>query len=388
MSSTPGYLLNDREAKASYSRSGGIDILRALFALWILFAHVVPWTATAQSADAIPVILVTLMHFLAQLMQPVNELHPAVVGFIVLSGFCIHRRGFRDQHRNVNGYLVRRAFRILPIYFVAMIAGVAGFLIAANKSPELARTLSGTLDISPLCLAAKATTLAAITPFAHPCWYAGNAPLGTVMVEIQLYLVYALAFVLIWRGYQQCLLPALAICFAATLVLDGIFFSTSGTYSGTYNWLQNASVMTYLPYWWIGVFFVNDRFYDNVQSRIVLIAVVWAVLTAILIAYPIYPVVAELRKLVFALLVGVLIRVLETLPVQARPNAARGLRAGYSLYALHAPLSYTMLIYGVPWWLVIISNIVLASASYLVVEWPLMERGRMLARSMKAYSDS
>src|SRR5439155_20564009 len=37
---------------ARRDRSDGIDVLRALFALWVVLAHLIPWSATAQGPDA------------------------------------------------------------------------------------------------------------------------------------------------------------------------------------------------------------------------------------------------------------------------------------------------------------------------------------------------
>src|SRR5436305_2043135 len=75
-------------------RSGGIDAIRGLFALWVLLTHLIPWSVAVQGNDAVPNILRTSHDLLQQLFHPSIERHPAVLGFIVLSGYCIHRNGF------------------------------------------------------------------------------------------------------------------------------------------------------------------------------------------------------------------------------------------------------------------------------------------------------
>lgn len=76
-------------------RSNGIDVLRAALALWVVVAHLTAWALLAQGADSVPMPLAVGMAFLQKLFQAHGELHPAVVGFIVLSGYCIHRAGLR-----------------------------------------------------------------------------------------------------------------------------------------------------------------------------------------------------------------------------------------------------------------------------------------------------
>ena len=67
------------------SRSRGIDSLRALFALWVVLAHVAGWASAVQGAAAMPTLIVSAMGGLITLFQSSGETHPAVVGFIVLS---------------------------------------------------------------------------------------------------------------------------------------------------------------------------------------------------------------------------------------------------------------------------------------------------------------
>src|ERR1700745_948071 len=50
--------------------------------------------------------------------------HRGVTGFVVLSGYCVHRNGLRRERDDVGGYALRRLLRIYPVYAVACFAGL------------------------------------------------------------------------------------------------------------------------------------------------------------------------------------------------------------------------------------------------------------------------
>ena len=183
----------------------------------------------------------------------------------MLSGYCIHRAGLRAPDRQALGfYALRRGFRILPVYGLGIGAGLLGFAIAARRSAYLAAALSGTSQIDSLCIAAKALTVPALVPQLFQCAFLGNAPLATVMVEIVLYATYGAAFaLLVWRGRERIIWLVCAGVFGVSVVL----FS-AGVEPGFYAWWQNGSVFGFLPYWWLGVLFVNRDFAAAVKRRI------------------------------------------------------------------------------------------------------------------------
>ena len=91
----------------SFARSEGIDLLRAFFALWVLFAHLVPWAGLVSDGS---ILLRFLFAGLGRVFQPAAETHPAVLGFMVLSGYCIHRNGFRRLEGSPKQDALRRFF--------------------------------------------------------------------------------------------------------------------------------------------------------------------------------------------------------------------------------------------------------------------------------------
>jgi peptidoglycan/LPS O-acetylase OafA/YrhL len=362
-------------------RSNGIDVLRAVFALWVVLAHLIPWTVFAQGGRAVPAWLADGARLVERLFQPVGELHPAVVAFIVLSGYCIHRAGLRSPGPGeIAGYGIRRFFRIVPLYYLAIAAGLVGFLLAFRHSPTLAAALSGTGAISGACIAAKALALSAFWPGWYECGFLGNAPLATVLVEIVLYILYAAAFAgLVWRGRERLVWILCAALFVGSLAMLGF-----GVGPAFYSWWQNGSIFGFLPYWWLGVAFVNPHFAEACRRRWWLVAAAWAGLSAVLLpsSPPALLALAELRKLCLALGTGMLIYAADNV----RPNRTGGLapvgRAGYGLYAMHAPLTYTLVVYGAAWWAVLAANIVTGLIVHWLVERPLVDLGRILRRRL------
>jgi len=358
-------------------RSDGIDVLRAIFALWVVLAHLVPWSVLAHGPDAVPRWIAELADLIQRIFQPIGELHPAVVAFIVLSGYCIHRAGLRAPGTGeIAGYAIRRFFRIMPLYYLTIAVGLVGFLAASRYAPKLAVAMSGTEAISGACIAAKAVVLSAFWPGWYECGFLGNAPLATVVVEIVLYILYGTVFAaLVWRGREPIIWLACAGLFLFSLAMLGI-----GVGPHFYGWWQNGSIFGFLPYWWLGVLFVNPRFASECRRRWWLIAAVWVILTTLLLLWPPPGVqaIAELRKLSFALLTGVLIAAADT--VRVRPLAALAPvgRAGYGLYALHAPLTYTLIVYGVAWWIVLFANVVTGLIVDSPMVAPLVSLGRTL----------
>lgn len=320
-------------------RSQGIDALRAYFALWVLLAHAIPWAHYHQGET----LLLRAASIAQKLFQPTLEIHPAVLGFIVLSGYCIHKSGFRS----VESYARRRFFRIAPVYVLGIAAGVAGFLI--SHSP-----MSATAELSIGCLAAKLTGLPTFYPALRECTFQGNGPLHTVMVEIWLYAAYPLLLgrwrliLAIWA------LGAVAVSFSADL----------------WAWWNTASLPGFLLFWWIGAAAVHPEIQSWLRRHVGRIALCWLVLTLLVLAWRIAPL-AELRKIPFALLMAWLIIALEG---RRLPLAGLGL-AGYSIYAFHAPITYSLLSAGVSVWATMVAAVAFGFLMYRLVEVPFMRWG-------------
>lgn len=369
-------------SKLASTRSHGLDILRAVLALWVLTAHSIPWMDRLQGAGQAPHAMVLLTSVVGALTQSSRELNPAVLVFIVLSGYCIHRNGLRYKS-SLLPYAVRRCARILPIFYVALFASSA---IGAfeTKRPGAA------------CLMAHATGLSTLIDSFATCPL-GNMPLGTVKVEAVLYVLYGVAFTaLVWRGRERWVWGICAAC-----AISDLFVSIEArSHFSFYYWWQNWSVFGFITYWWIGAAFVNPAVSKPIMAGWRRLAVAYVIITVVILFLTPVAIklqqyspgdvpaaayfLAEVRKLILALLAGVLIVSLERVQIEkSNPLAALG-RAGYSLYALHTPVTFLMLNSGASWYATVAVNIAVAFVSRFVVERPGEMIGRLILAGMAA----
>jgi peptidoglycan/LPS O-acetylase OafA/YrhL len=356
------------------SRSSGIDILRAVFALWVMFAHVIPWASYYQPESEVPDIVERSADTLTWLFQAGGETHPAVLGFIVLSGYCIHRTGFA-KNLGLPAYVIRRSLRILPVYFLAIAAGIAAWLYSTALLADPSRPVAGTAGIAAECIIAKAAAAPTVYPPLHLCAFLGNAPLNTVMAEIALYAAYPLLWLLARRLGGPVLL---------WLVIGGIWIGGVALISlqpGLIHWWSSASLPGFLLYWWIGAAALSPGFGRVLDWGWPGFVAAWLGLTyALLVAGIDITVLEELRKVAFALAIAWLIRRLDR-PARFRGPLARVGEAGYSIYAFHAPIIYTLLVLGVAWWAAAGVAIGVGIFSFLIIEKPLIRIGAILTRN-------
>lgn len=346
-------------------RNQGIDILRGIFALWVFLAHLFPWALARGQDDAVLMALNTAFRHLATLFQGTGALHPAVLGFIVLSGYCIHRNGLRVAADPVPPYATKRLFRIVPIF---ILASMAGYLIITGRSPEdfVFRMTGGVApDLPALWL--KLSGLSVFHPLTYPAIFQGNAPLVTVMVEIWLYILYIPLLALSRR------IPIMAF-FAGLLALLCI-----AAWVSPQGWFQNASLYKFLLYWWIGVAFVsfakNRLFIKTILACLIIFG-------ASRYAGSTHPIFIEVFHIGLALMVGWMVRALEIVELKTlilRPLSTIG-QAGYSLYAFHTPIALLLLATGMPWYLVFAITIIASIVIFKLLEDPVSRMGARLAK--------
>lgn len=361
-------------------RSDGIDLLRGFFAFWVLLAHLIPWTVLVQGDLSVPLILQEGARVLVRLFQSNREVNPAVLGFIVLSGYCIHRNGFRIDNISLSTYALRRFFRIMPVFIVATLIGILAFYYAVSLNEKWGKALSGTSEISIMAVFLKLTGIGALIPASYPGTYAGNAPLQTVMAEIMLYAVYPLFFLISLRWGTKWIWILCGITFLIGL----LFAHQSDDRLWSYLWWQNGSVFGFLIYWWIGALLVSDKVYQSLIPKVWIIGLSWVVLTALILGFEFGPIMSEFRKISLALLIALFVAALDKRQINlSRWISAPG-RFGYSLYAFHAPLCYVLVISNVSFWIIILANLVVAAGFYAVLEKPMLNLGYKLSKPNKA----
>jgi peptidoglycan/LPS O-acetylase OafA/YrhL len=243
--------------------------------------------------------------------------------------------------------------------------------------------VNGSPTIDPMCLATKMLSLPALTPSFHHdgCSSAGNGPLLTVTVEIWLYAIYGAVFALLANRKRD---QAILVISGASFLLSVAVAALSTRYAVLYNWWQNSSVLGFLPYWWLGAALVIPGVRQWAKRRFILISVCWIGLTIVIpLGGEIGSAIAELRKVVFSLGIGAIIAWLESAKLaESNPLSFIG-RAGYSLYAFHAPLLLPLVLAGVWWPLTLAAIIAFGVIAYFIVERPMIALGKRLAQNRK-----
>ena len=344
--------------------------------MWVFVFHLFIWAEITTGSTEF---LLDLNRTMIDVFVGDFETHPAVIGFIVLSGYCIHRNGLRRSDPDVAAYGIRRAFRILPVYLLATAAGVAAYYYVDPHHELLGFGMTAGQGITVDGLAAKLTGSAAFIPSQYPSSYLGNPILATVMVEIWLYVFYAAAILLLLRTgiRERWLWAGIAVAWIAGVVW------VNGHY-GDWAWWHNGSLIGFLPYWWFGAK-LNDPTFASAMRRLLPLALVgWIVLTILLLNDATSSIFAiDARLLLLALVIGNLIVFLDS---EVRERSERFLRvpgrlglAGYSIYAFHSPLLLTLLVAGVDWWITGLVALAGCLAIFVVYERPLWRLGRRIA---------
>lgn len=239
------------------SRLHVVDALRGLCALVVFLTHWHLWSSLPPQGaleHAIRNVVESISHTVTVLTWPTGGHHPAVIGFFVLSGFCIHYPFARQAAAGAatpdwKSYFRRRFLRIMPVYWVA---GALGLLFVAAETlrptghPLLQLHASGSLtDVF--------VRLGALNCVYPDEIYAGNYILITVATEIVMYALYPAIHRCATRG-QWRLLALLALSFhigaAALLPFVSPFWIFNSIFMLGLFWFAGA---------WAAHLFVNRR---------------------------------------------------------------------------------------------------------------------------------
>jgi peptidoglycan/LPS O-acetylase OafA/YrhL len=179
-------------------RYWSLDILRGVCALSVFLNHWPLWSNFAP----VGAVQTSMHHWLEQVYHafiffawPTGGQHPAVICFFVLSGFCVHgpfERRIGQPGMTVDWweYFLRRTRRIMPVYWTGALLGLVAVL-AHHLRPTGDPLLMLHTVATPAQVAARLGGWGGLWPQEI---FAGNYTLGTVGVEILIYLVYPLFF--------------------------------------------------------------------------------------------------------------------------------------------------------------------------------------------------
>jgi peptidoglycan/LPS O-acetylase OafA/YrhL len=205
-----------------------LDGLRAVAALYVVVFH----AGVCFVADPLPGWARAASRLLA-------FGHEAVAVFIVLSGYCLMlpaaRAGGRLAH-GVRGYFARRAWRILPPYFAALLGSLAVIaLVPALRS----QAPSGTIwdDSHPAFTTGAVVSHLLLVHNLSPDWAVKiNGPLWSVATEWQIYFFLPFLLLPLWRrlGPLALLGGALALGYLPLLVAPAAAHAAVSWYLGLF----------------------------------------------------------------------------------------------------------------------------------------------------------
>lgn len=225
------------------SRLHSLDMIRAVAATSVLVTHWSGWFAV-PNGGVLGAALAGWNSVFWTTLWAGHGIHPGVVVFIVLSGFCIHLPQARQTEMvSAPGfwrtYARRRALRIGPVYWFAVLLGALAVAIALHSSQSPPFPIDSNLDIKGVV--GRVLFVNAVRPWTS----LGNGPLDTVASEVLLYAAYPLVLNLVQRfgwGAAFALGAVLQVCAVLCVVLG-----VDGT------WVS-ASVLTFQLYWVLGAF--------------------------------------------------------------------------------------------------------------------------------------
>lgn len=334
-----------------------LNNLRFFLALLVVFAHIFPWYEQAH----LPVSLVCLklVTYFNTIFRTGGETSPAVLLFITLSGYCIHR----SFDGNLRHYIRQRFFRIIPLFVLGTILGASFFMLYRTT---LLEGILQTHEIKPELLLLKLIGAHAFFESLYFVSYLGNEPLATVVVEIWLYVFYPIGLILLTRlGKWKLLVLLLAIT-----MLGSFAVCYDENYRG---WWNNGSFLGFLAYWWIGVLFHDTGFRNAIERLNPGLILSYFILTFVILNYAQNPVIIELRKLCLVFLGGLFIARLD---IKARLQRSWSItKSSYSIYALHTPIIIACIHYEIRPEIAFVLVLLVAYLSYYLIERPLYFNG-------------
>ena len=240
-------------------KSTNLELLRFFLACWVFFAHLIPWmTFYGSQKSQFFTEINTFANVITQILQPKGALHPAVVGFLVLSGYVItigfnQDRFIKSRWSYLQEWSIRRVFRVIPIYILGVSLGVLFYL---NLNTDNSKLLTGTNHISKLCVVQKLLFISSVSPSDYPnCAFQGNAPLVTTSAEIGLYVVFALTSWVIFNGFARIA----AVLLACSWISLNILAATNLVNVAFLEWVTHASSINYLLPWFLGCFLAAKK---------------------------------------------------------------------------------------------------------------------------------
>ena len=196
--------MNESGSRQDTGKLGFIEGLRGLAALYVVAQHIctmVDPRFLLMRSGAQPA-------WLASVMAPFWYGHFAVSAFIVLSGFCLQMSLYHSgdgQLRDVRRFLKRRCWRILPPYYACLALSLitVHFVTSKHSGPPWDQYL-------PVTAENLVAHILMIHNFSKDWMYKINGVLWSISIEFQLYFLFPMICVALWRWGSRTTLPILA----------------------------------------------------------------------------------------------------------------------------------------------------------------------------------
>ncbi len=207
-----GFTVAQPSPKARLSVHEKIDICRGVFAILVVIAHGYEIMARLQDRDVVS---------LPPWVQHIIAAFPGagiywVMGFFVISGYCIHLSVSRLQKGDrfpLKTYIEARVTRIFPLYYAALLfAVVIEWVIAPARPHAWPDGVRGPVLISQLFCVQNLTQT-----------YGSFAPSWSITNEFFYYLFYGLLACLLMKRREWMSGAGLVICVAVASVLQILY---------------------------------------------------------------------------------------------------------------------------------------------------------------------
>ena len=211
MSTTPTKIVTDlAQIEEPRIRLDFLDGVRGLAALYIVFFHVFVEINYRPPGVSLP-------HIVAVATRWMIYGHAAVAIFIVLSGYCLMLPVVRSANSQLPGgigqFLSRRARRILPPYYAAI--GLALLLIAVTTRLRHMMNINWA-DMLPAYTPGVLLSHLLLVHNLSGVWIGKiDSPMWSVALECQIYFVFALLLLPVWRRWG--ILAAIIVAFTVGL---------------------------------------------------------------------------------------------------------------------------------------------------------------------------
>lgn len=224
-----------------------LDIIRGLAALSVFFSHL---NYSYLEKKTFLYKIISGYHYLFQKTFWANGgIHPGVLVFIVLSGFCIHMPQAVKGHMTVNLkiFIRKRFFRIYPVLFVSLVLSmISDNIIHQSITISFENILENLFFIS------------AVYPLEPPI---GNTILLTVIVECLLYCFYPVGLWIIRKSSWVHLLTICFFIYVVNILWLKVFTDVNPT------WVQR-NLWALLIFWWCGAFSVHLCVNNSITQKI------------------------------------------------------------------------------------------------------------------------